>query len=87
LLLLKGGKVSEVAKELEEQTGAEVRITILGYVQRGGSPTSRSRLLASLFAEKAVNLIVEGQTNKAVGIQNNQIVTVDLTECCCKPNP
>jgi 6-phosphofructokinase 1 len=76
------GKVSEVAKELEE-----VRITILGYVQRGGSPTSRSRLLASLFAEKAVNLIVDGQTNKAVGIQNNQIVTVDLTECCCKPKP
>jgi 6-phosphofructokinase 1 len=78
------GKVSEVAKDIEEQTGAEVRITILGYVQRGGSPTARSRLLASLFAEKAVNLLSDGQANKAVGLQNGQVVSVDLNECCCK---
>jgi 6-phosphofructokinase 1 len=77
-------KVNEVTKELEEKTGAEVRVTILGYVQRGGSPTARSRMLASLFAEKAVNLITEGQTKKAVSIQNNQIVAVDLAECCRK---
>ena len=74
------GKVSEIAKEIEEKTGSEVRLTILGYVQRGGSPTARSRLLASLFAEKAVNLICEGQSNQVVGLQNGLITSISLEE-------
>jgi 6-phosphofructokinase 1 len=78
------GKVSEAARTIEENTGAEVRLTILGYVQRGGSPTSRSRLLASLFAEKAVELLVKGDGNKVVGIQNGEIACVDLEDACCK---
>ena len=61
------GKVSEIAKEIEEKTGSEVRLTILGYVQRGGSPTARSRLLASLFAEKAVDLLAQGKGNWRLG--------------------
>ena len=74
------GKVSEVATEIEEKTGSEVRLTILGYVQRGGSPTARSRLLASLFAEKAVDLLCEGQGNMAVGLQNGKITSIGLEE-------
>jgi 6-phosphofructokinase 1 len=74
------GRTSEIAKEIEEKTGSEVRLTILGYVQRGGSPTARSRLLASLFAEKAVNLLCEGQGNQAVGLQNGTISSISLEE-------
>ena len=74
------GKISEIAKEIEEKTGSEVRLTILGYVQRGGSPTARSRLLANLFAEKAVDLICEGQGNRAVGLQSGKIASIGLEE-------
>jgi 6-phosphofructokinase 1 len=81
------GKVSEIANTIEEQTGAEVRLTILGYVQRGGPPTTRSLLLASLFAEKAVNLLIEGEGNKAVGLQNGVVTCVDLQDACCKKKP
>jgi 6-phosphofructokinase 1 len=76
------GNVSEVAKEIEEKTGSEVRLTILGYVQRGGSPTARSRLLASLFAEKAVDLLCKGEGNQLVGLQNGKITSIQLEESC-----
>lgn len=76
------GQISQLAPEIEKKTGAEVRLTILGYVQRGGSPTARSRLLASLFAEKAVNLLCEGKGNRAVGLQKGEIKSVDLETVC-----
>ena len=72
------GSTSKLALEMQQQTHSEVRLSILGYAQRGGSPTARSRLLASLFAEKAVELICKDQGNKAVGLQNGQIVGYDL---------
>jgi len=81
------GKVSEVAKEIEEKTGSEVRLTILGYVQRGGTPTARSRFLASLFAEKAVDLLCQNQRNKVVGLQNGQVTSMDLEQSCCMTKP
>jgi 6-phosphofructokinase 1 len=76
------GIIGEIAKEIEEQTGSEVRLTILGYVQRGGSPSARSRLLASLFAEKAVDLLCLGQGNRVVGLQNGEISSITLEESC-----
>jgi 6-phosphofructokinase 1 len=63
---------------LQKQTDSEVRLSIVGYAQRGGSPTARSRLLASLFAEKAVDLICEGAGNRAIGLQNGAITSVEL---------
>ena len=72
------GNTSQLAQDIQRQTESEVRLSILGYAQRGGSPTARSRLLASLFAEKAVNLISEGIGNKAVGLQKGEIVDIDL---------
>lgn len=78
------GKVNELAKEIENKTGSEARLTILGYVQRGGSPTARSRLLASLFAEKAVDLLNERKDNRAVGLQNGKVTSIGLRESCEK---
>lgn len=81
------GKISELANIIEKKTHAEVRLTILGYVQRGGSPTARSRLLASLFAEKAVELLVKGNGNKVVGLQNGKVISLYLDEACHKKKP
>lgn len=81
------GDTSALAKELEKQTGSEVRLTILGYAQRGGSPTARSRLLASLFAEKAVNLLCQEQGNKVIGLRNGAISSIDLKKSCETQKP
>ncbi len=70
--------ISRLAKEIEENTGAEVRLSILGYAQRGGNPTARSRLLANLFANKAVELLVEGQGNRIVGLKKGEITSIEL---------
>jgi len=78
------GDTAAIAKEIEKHTGSEVRLSILGYAQRGGSPTARSRLLASLFAEKAVDLLGQEQGNKVVGLQNGAISNIDLKESCEK---
>ncbi len=78
------GKVSEIAKEIEGKTGAEVRLSIIGYAQRGGSPTARSRLLASLFAEKSVNLLCEGKGCKVVGMLKGKVDTTDLGVACVR---
>jgi 6-phosphofructokinase 1 len=72
------GDSSKLAKEIQQQTESEVRLSILGYAQRGGSPTARSRLLASLFAERAVELIREGKGNLAVGLQKGAVASIEL---------
>jgi len=78
---------SKLAQEMQQQTESEVRLSILGYAQRGGSPTARSRLLASLFAEKAVELICQEQGNVAVGLQNGAIVGVELEKAANNRKP
>ena len=81
------GNTHKLAQEMQQQTESEVRLSILGYAQRGGSPTTRSRLLASLFAEKAVDLICQGQGNMAVGLQNGAIVGFDLEKAAREWKP
>ncbi len=75
------GDSSKMAREMQRQTESEVRLSILGYAQRGGSPTARSRLLASLFAQKAVELFCEAKGNMAVGLLNGKIISTDLKKC------
>ena len=81
------GDNSKLAKEIEMRTGSEVRLSILGYAQRGGSPTARSRLLASLFAEKAVELLCQEQGNRVVGLQNGAITCIELEKSCKTQKP
>jgi len=76
-----------LAKKIKEQTKAEVRLSVLGYTQRGGSPTARSRFLACLFGDKAMELILNGERNKIVGLQGNKITTVDLEESANSTKP
>ena len=72
---------------MQQQTESEVRLSIIGYAQRGGSPTTRSRLLASLFAEKAVDLICQGKGNMAIGLQNGAITSYDLEKAANGKKP
>jgi 6-phosphofructokinase 1 len=81
------GDTSKIAQEMQRQTESEVRLSILGYAQRGGSPTARSRLLASLFAEKAVELICQGQGNMTVVLQNGAISCIELEKSAKNRKP
>ena len=74
------GGVLDMAKEIEEKTGIESRATILGHVQRGGSPTVRDRVIASEMGAKAVELLIEGKSNRIVCMQQNKICDVDIEE-------
>ena len=81
------GDSSKLTQEMQKQTESEVRLSIIGYSQRGGSPTARSRLLASLFAEKAVDLICEEKGNRAVGLQNGEITSIELEKSAAGKKP
>lgn len=76
------GDTRKLALEIEEETGKEVRLSILGYAQRGGSPTARSRLLASLFADEAIEVLVKNEGNRVVGLQKGEITSIDLEKSC-----
>mgnify|MGYP000013209073 CR=1 FL=1 len=81
------GHVIEMAKEIEERTGIESRATILGHVQRGGSPTLRDRLLASEMGYNAVELLLQGKSNRVVAVQSGSIVDFDIEEALQMKKP
>ncbi|WIF94207.1 6-phosphofructokinase [Caminicella sporogenes] len=81
IMLAEGiGNAFELGKEIEEKTGIETRVTILGHVQRGGSPTAFDRILASRMGARAVELLIEGKSGRAIGIRNNKLVDMDIDE-------
>jgi 6-phosphofructokinase 1 len=81
------GDNRQLGNEIEKATGAEVRLTVLGYTQRGGDPSARSRLLASLFADKAVELISDRRRSRAVVLRNGKITSIGLEESCRTEKP
>ena len=70
----------ELTEIIERKTGRETRPVVLSYLQRGGSPTMRDRILATECAAKAVKLLVEESESKAIGTLEGQIVGVDLED-------
>lgn len=74
------GGVEALAKEIEEKTGVESRATILGHVQRGGSPTVRDRVAASEMGNYAVKLLQKGIGNRVVAMQKEKVVDFDIYE-------
>lgn len=74
------GDSIEMAKRIEAATGMETRASILGYMQRGGSPTCKDRVYASIMGAKAVDLIAEGKKNRVVGYQKGSYVDFDINE-------
>lgn len=74
------GGAFELAKYVEEVTGIETRATILGHIQRGGSPSATDRVLASRMGAKAVEVLLEGKTSRVIGIRDNKIIDQDIDE-------
>ncbi len=70
----------ELTKIIEDRTGRETRLVVLSYLQRGGSPTYRDRMLATLTGAKAVELLREDSDSKAIGTVNGEIVAYDLQQ-------
>ena len=74
------GKVNDLAKYIEQRLGIEARATILGHVQRGGSPTVRDRVVASQMGYKAVELLNQGFGNRVVVMRDGKITDLDIDE-------
>ncbi len=70
----------EIARIIKEKTGQEARIVVLAYLQRGGSPSCRDRMLASLMGNRAVELIYNDSGSRAIGITGNEILDSDIEE-------
>ena len=80
-----GGIGVELEREIEERTGYETRMTILGHVQRGGTPTAYDRVLASRFGVEAARLVDEGRFGTMVALRGTEIVAVPLAEAVTQP--
>ena len=74
------GHSASMAKRIEAATGIETRATILGHMQRGGSPTAKDRVYASTMGALAVDLLCEGKTNRVVGYRHGAFVDFDIDE-------
>ncbi|CDQ39332.1 MULTISPECIES: 6-phosphofructokinase [Virgibacillus] len=74
------GSGFEYGEKIEKETNLETRVTVLGHIQRGGSPSGSDRVLASRLGAKAVDLLLEGKAGRMVGIENNSLVDHDITK-------
>ena len=81
------GETRKLAEDIQRNVNTEVRLSVLGYVQRGGSPTARSRLLANLFAEKAIDLLLDGHRGRVVVLQKGGVTSISLEDSCSNQKP
>jgi 6-phosphofructokinase 1 len=80
VILSKRGVGDALAREIEQRTGYETRVTVLGHIQRGGSPTPRDRVLATRFGLKAADLAVAGEFGQMAALHGDDVVAVPLAE-------
>jgi len=78
--LVLGGVGDALARDIEERTGFETRVTVLGHVQRGGTPTPRDRVLATRFGLRAADLAHEGRFGRMAALQGDRIVDIPIEE-------
>ncbi len=81
------GDTHKLMKEIEKKAGVEVRLSVSGYAQRGGNPTARSRFLANLFGNSAVELLLNEQGKKLVGLNEGKITSIGLEKSCKTEKP
>lgn len=74
------GNETEIKTLVSVLSGADVKVTTLGHIQRGGSPTMADRMLAAKFGTRATELLLQGKTNRVIGIKNNEIIDLDIAE-------
>jgi 6-phosphofructokinase 1 len=81
------GGAFKVAEQLKPHIQSDVRVTILGHIQRGGAPTARSRILGTRLGVAAVNALVDGATGVMTGVRGNEIELFPLTEAVARQRP
>jgi 6-phosphofructokinase 1 len=74
------GSGVEIGKQIKAATDFDTRVSVLGHIQRGGTPTANDRVLASRLGARAVELLLEGKGGRAVGIEENRLVDYDIIE-------
>ena len=74
------GHSASMAKRIEAATGVETRATILGHLQRGGSPTAKDRVYASIMGAYAVDALVSGKTNRVIAYRHGEYVDIDIED-------
>ncbi|MBR4867255.1 MAG: 6-phosphofructokinase, partial [Clostridia bacterium] len=74
------GNTNEICKTIEAETGVETRLTVIGHIQRGGSPSARDRVMGTRMGHYAVEALMQGQNNVIVCYRDSQLCTVDCTE-------
>ena len=74
------GHSISMARRIEAATGVETRATIIGHIQRGGTPTCKDRVYASVMGSRAAQLLSEGKSNRIVAYKNGQFVDFDIQE-------
>ena len=85
IMLAEGvGNANDIGGKIIEKTGVDLRVTVLGHVQRGGSPTAFDRILASRMGVRAVELLLDGQSARVVGIKDDEIIDMDIHEALSK---
>ncbi len=72
------GSSIDITNRIIEETGIDTRLTILGHIQRGGSPTARDRVMASRFGEYAVHTLMAGETNRVVCLKDGNLCNIDI---------
>jgi 6-phosphofructokinase 1 len=80
-----GGVGSVLGKDIERLTGYETRVTVLGHIQRGGSPTAFDRALGARFGVAAADLVLNGDFGRMVALQGDKVLSIPLTETSGKP--
>lgn len=87
VIVAEGLKIAgDLTKKIEEETGIETRATILGHIQRGGVPTAFDRVLAARMGSYAVELLMEGEQGRCIGIEKNELVHDDIIAALDRPH-
>jgi 6-phosphofructokinase 1 len=81
------GDLRMITRQIRRKTGYEVRLSVLGYIQRGGPPTARSRILANLFGSEVVEMVESENKNRIVGLLKGRVCSTSLEEACEKKKP
>lgn len=79
------GNAYEIAEYLQEKTGVDTKVSVLGYIQRGGTPSVFDRVLGAKMGQKAVQVLVNGEKKSAIGTVNGEIISMDLEEALNVP--
>ena len=81
------GSAIEISQRIHDELGIDPRVTVLGHIQRGGSPTARDRETASRMGYEAVKVLAEGTGNQIIGIQNGLLTDIEMEEALAMTKP